>query len=128
MSKCFTQEWLDDVKRAAESMQGWPGFSCSVQFFVHGGPEGDIEYYWVFEEGKLTECMLGRLENPDVTLAPAYEVAVKVHKGELTPRDIALQGTGKATGDMAKVMAFIPLSESPEYKQFVANAAEITKF
>jgi hypothetical protein len=128
MSKCFTQEWLDDLKKTAESLPGWPGFSCSVQFVVTGGPEGVLEYYWIFEDGELNECQLGRLEDPDVTLAPDYEIALKVHKGELTPRDIALQGTGRATGDMAKVMAFIPLSDSPEYKNFVARSAEITEF
>ena len=30
-----------------------------MQYVVTGGPDGDIKYYWILEDGKLLESALG---------------------------------------------------------------------
>jgi hypothetical protein len=128
MAKCFTEEWLDDTKRASKVLLEWPGLCLTVQFVVTGAPEGDIEYYWVFKEGKMVDCKLGHLPDAEVTMTTSYEVAVRIQKGELDPSTVIMQGKVKTTGNMAKVMALLPLSNSAEYRQFIADLAQVTEF
>ncbi len=53
MPKYLSQEWLDEGKKLAESQPERPGASARMQYVVTGGPDGDIKYYWVLENGKL---------------------------------------------------------------------------
>ena len=61
MPKWLSQEWLDESKKLAESQPERPGASARMQYVVTGGPEGDIKYYWVLENGKLQESQLGEM-------------------------------------------------------------------
>jgi putative sterol carrier protein len=128
MAKCFTQEWLDDTKKMAEDQPERPGASARMQYIIAGAPEGDIEYYWVLENGKLIECKIGHLEDSEVTLTTAYPDALKIQKGDLDANAAFMQGKVKVTGNMAKVMALLPITNSPEYKQLVADIAKVTEF
>ena len=64
MSKWLSQEWLDETRKMAEGQPERPGASARMQYVVTGGPDGDIDYYWVLENGKITESQLGRLATP----------------------------------------------------------------
>src|SRR5205807_1367446 len=59
MAKWLTQEWLDQTRKMAESQPERPGASARMQYVVTGGPEGEIKYYWVLENGKLLDSQLG---------------------------------------------------------------------
>jgi len=128
MSKWLTQEWLDETRKMAEDQPERPGASARMQYVVTGAPEGDIEYYWVLENGKLIESKLGHLDDSEVTLTTAYSDAVKIQKGELDANSAFMQGKVKVTGNMAKVMSLLPITSSPEYKQMQAEVAEITEY
>jgi hypothetical protein len=39
-----------------------------------------------------------------------------------------MQGKVKVTGNMAKVMSLLPITNSPEYKQLQSDIAAITEF
>ena len=128
MSKWLTQEWLDETRKMAEGQPDRPGASARMQYVVTGGPEGDISYYWVLENGKIVESQLGTLEDAEVTLTTGYADAIKIQKGELDANAAFMQGKVKVTGNMAKVMSLLPITNAPEYKQLQNEIAAITEF
>ena len=128
MSKWLSQEWLDETRKMAEGQPERPGASARMQYVVTGSPDGDIEYYWILENGKITESKIGRLADAEVTLTTAHLDAMKIQKGELDANAAFMQGKVKVTGNMAKVMALLPITNAPEYKQLQADIAAITEF
>lgn len=127
-SKWLTQEWLDESRALAESQPERPGASARMQYVVTGGPDGDVRYYWVLENGKLLESALGDLDGAEVTLTQSYEDAQRIQKGELDANAAFMQGRVKVTGNMAKLMSLLPITNSPEYKQLAADILAITEF
>jgi putative sterol carrier protein len=99
-----------------------------MQYFVTGGPEGDVHYYWVLENGKLLESQLGDLPEAEVTLTQSYEDAMRIQKGELDANAAFMQGRVKVTGNMAKLMALLPITNSAEYKQLQTEIQAITEY
>jgi putative sterol carrier protein len=128
MSKWLSQEWLDETRKMAEGQPERAGASARMQYVVTGAPDGDIEYYWVLENGKISESQLGRLADAEVTLTTGYPDALKIQKGELDANAAFMQGKVKVTGNMAKVMSLLPITNSPEYKQLQTEIAAITEF
>ena len=128
MSKWLSQEWLDETKKMADSQPERPGASAKMQYVVTGGPAGDIKYYWVLENGKLKESNLGDLADAEVTMTQTYEDAMKIQKGELDANAAFMQGRIKVSGNMAKLMALMPLTNAPEYKDLQKQIQEITEF
>jgi putative sterol carrier protein len=128
MSKWLTQEWLDETKKMAEGQPERPGASARMQYIVTGGPDGDIHYYWVLENGQIKESTLGDLPDAEVTMTQTYEDAMKIQKGELDANAAFMQGRIKVSGNMAKLMSLMPLTNAPEYKQLQDEIQKITEF
>ncbi len=128
MSKYLTQEWLDEARKLAESQPERPGASAKMQYVVTGGPDGDIKYYWILENGKLLESQLGELADVDFTMTLTHDDSVKVQQGELDPNAAFMQGRIKVTGNMGKLMALMPLTNSPEYKALQEEVRGVTEF
>jgi predicted lipid carrier protein YhbT len=128
MPKWLTQEWLDETRKMAESQPERPGASARMQYVVSGGPDGDIKYYWVLENGKLLESQLGEMPDAEVTMTQTYEDAQKIQKGELDANAAFMQGRIKVQGNMAKLMALMPLTNAPEYKELQKQIQEITDY
>ena len=128
MPKFLSQEWHDETRRMAESQPERPGASARMQYVVTGGPEGDIRYYWVLENGKLLESALGDLEDPEITLTQSYDDAVAIQKGDLDASAAFMQGRVKVTGNMAKLMSLLPITGSPEYKELQGEIRTITDY
>jgi putative sterol carrier protein len=128
VSKFLSQEWLDESRELAADQPERPGASAKMQYVVTGGPDGDVSYYWVLENGKLLESKVGTLDEAEVTLTQSYDDAVKVQKGELDANAAFMQGRVKVTGNMAKLMALLPLTNAPEYKGLQEKVKAITEF
>jgi putative sterol carrier protein len=128
MSKWLSQEWLDETRKMAEGQPERAGASARMQYVVTGAPDGDIDYYWVLENGKITQSQLGKLPDAEVTLTTGYADALKIQKGELDANAAFMQGKVKVTGNMAKVMALLPITNAPEYKLLQTEIAAITEF
>jgi putative sterol carrier protein len=128
MAKWLTQEWLDETRKMAESQPERPGASARMQYVVTGAPDGDVKYYWVLENGKLLESNVGELADAEVTMNQTYEDAQKIQKGELDANAAFMQGRIKVQGNMAKLMALMPLTNAPEYKELQKQIQEITEF
>jgi putative sterol carrier protein len=127
-TKYLSQEWLDELREAAVSQPERPGASARIQYAVTGGPDGDVRYYWILEDGKLLESALGTVDDADITLTLTYDDSVKVQQGELDANAAFMQGRMKVTGNMGKLMALMPLTQSPEYKALQEKLGGITEF
>jgi putative sterol carrier protein len=128
MSQYLSQEWLDETRKLAESQPVRPGATARIQYVTTGGPEGDIKYYWVLEDGKILDSQLGEVDDADFTLTMTYDDAVKVQQGELDPNAAFMQGRMKVSGNMAKLMSLLPLTNSPEYRALQVEIRGITDF
>jgi putative sterol carrier protein len=53
---------------------------------------------------------------------------MRIQKGELDANAAFMQGRVKVTGNMAKLMAMLPITNSAEYKQLQVETLEITEF
>jgi len=115
-------------QEARRGTAGTPGSFRETQYVITGGPDGDIRYYWLLENGKLLDSQLGELPDAEVTLTESYEDAMRIQKGELDANAAFMQGRVKVTGNMAKLMAMLPITNSAEYKQLQVETLEITEF
>lgn len=128
MAKYLSQEWLDESRKLAEDQPVRPGATAKMQYAVTGCPEGEVKYYWVLEDGKLLESQLGEAADADFTLTMTYDDAKQVQQGELDPNAAFMQGRMKVAGNVAKLMALLPLTNSPEYKQLQEQVREMSDF
>jgi putative sterol carrier protein len=128
MSKYLTQEWMDESRKMAEDQPERPGATARMQYVVTGAPDGDVHYYWVLADGKLLESALGDLPDGDFTMSLSYEDALKIQQQELDANAAFMQGRIKVTGNMAKLMALLPITNSPEYKQLMVEIDKITEY
>ena len=128
MAKYLTQEWLDLGRELSADQPEHPGASAKMQYVVTGGPDGDIQYYWVLEDGKLREASLGAIDDADFTMTSTYDDSVAIAKGELDANAAFMQGKMKVTGNIGKLMQLMPLTMSPEYQALQVKARELTEF
>ena len=128
MAKFLSQEWMERAKALAADLPETPGATVRLQQVVTGGPDGEVKYYRVIENGKTLEQTLGEDPDADVTLTNSYEDAVKVMKGELDANAAFMQGRVKVTGNMAKLMSLLPLTNAPEYKALQEEIGKITEY
>lgn len=128
MAKWLTQEWLDESTRLAEGQPVREGASARLQYVITGGPSGDINYYWVVVDGLLRENRLGVLPDAEVTLTETIDDAMSMQKGELDANAAFMQGKIKVDGDVAKLLALLPITMSPEFREFNAAVLAMTEF
>ena len=105
-----------------------PNASARIQYHVTGAPEGDIDYYWIYENGRIAEAKCGELSDPDFTVTLSYEDSSKIQQGELEPNAAFMQGRMKVTGQLAKMMALMPITSSSEYKALQEKLRTITTY
>jgi putative sterol carrier protein len=128
MSKYLSQEWLDTQQELAQEFPERPGATARMQYHVTSGPEGDVKYYWVVENGKLQEAKLGDDVDAEFTLTLSWDDSVRIQKGELDPNAAFMQGRMKVTGNMGKLMSLLPLTQSPEYKAIQEKIRAVTEY
>ena len=129
MSKFLSQEWLDETRKMADGQPERMGASARLQYVLNQAPEGgEVKYYWVVVDGKLVESGLGELDDAEITLTLSHADATLIQKGELDSNAAFMQGRVKVTGNTPKLMALLPITQSPEYKQLQREINEITEY
>jgi putative sterol carrier protein len=128
MVKYLSPEWMELNKELAADFPETPGATARLQYVVTGGPDGEVRYHHVIENGHTLELALGDDPDAEVTLTASYDDKLKVDKGELDPNAAFMQGRVKIGGNIAKVMALLPLTNKPEYKEIQDKMREQTEF
>jgi len=128
MAKWLSTDWMEEYAKMAESQPSRPGATATIQYEIVGGPDGDVFYYWIVEDGKLLECKLGELDEPEVVLTQDWDDAKSIQKGELDATAAFMQGKIKVTGNMGKLMALLPITTSEEYRELQTAVAAKTEF
>jgi putative sterol carrier protein len=128
MAKYLSQEWHDAAKELAQTFPEKPGATARMAVRVTGGPEGDIAYYQVIENGRVLDQQLGELPDADFTMLSSWDDSVKIQKGELDANAAFMQGKMKVTGNVGKLMSLMPLTMSAEYKAIQSQIREITDY
>jgi len=128
MSMWLSEEWFDQVRALTTDQPDRPGLTGRLQFEVTGGPDGEVRYYQVLEDGRRSDGASGTIDDPDVTLSSGWADAVAMERGELDPNVAFMQGKLKVTGSMALMMAYLPGTRTPEYQTLRQQIAGITEF
>ena len=128
MARFLSEEWLQSSRQLAAGQPERPGASVRIQYVVTGGPDGDLRYWWVLEDGRLADGALGELADPDVTMTEVYADAVLIQRGELDPGAAFMQGRVKVAGNMAKVMSLLPITASAQYRDLMARIDAVTEY
>ena len=128
MAKFLSQEWLDLQKDLGQEFPERPGATARMQYKVTGAPDGDVTFHTVIENGKILENAIGDDPAAEFTMTVGYDDFAKTSKGELDANAAFMQGRLKVTGNMGKLMALMPLTQSPEYKAIAENVNEQTEY
>jgi len=124
----LSQAWLDRAVALAANVPGEPGVAIRIQQVLTGGPDGDVRYWTVVDDGRTVEQRLGQIDNADITLTTTYADSLAVQRGELDVSVAFMQGRLKVAGDMAKVLQLLPLSGRPEWQHAQSALAAETDF
>jgi putative sterol carrier protein len=87
-----------------------------------------VHYYWVLEDGLLSQSGAGDVDDADVTLTTARVDAMAMAKGDLDPNVAFMQGRMKVSGAMGIMMRLLPVTNTPEYQELRRRIADITEF
>jgi putative sterol carrier protein len=128
VSKWLSAEWFDQARALAADQPTLPGLSARIQYEVTGGPDGDVSYYCILEDGGLQPSAGGSVESPDVTITASWADSVAMQQGDLDPNVAFMQGSMKVSGSMGVMMALLPATTTPEYQDLRRRIAEITEF
>src|SRR3954471_16380875 len=128
MAKFLSQEWLDLQRDRAQEFPERPGATARMQYKVTGGPDGDVSFFTAIENGKILENSLGEDPQAEFTMTVGYDDFTKTSKGELDANAAFMQGRLKVVGNMGKLMALMPLTQSPEYKAIAEKVNAETEY
>ncbi len=128
MVRYLSAEWMTLLKEMAAEFPETPGATARLQHVITGGPDGEVRYHHVIENGQTVEHALGDDPESEVTLTSSYDDKMKIDKGDLDASAAFMQGRVKVTGNIAKVMALLPLTNKAEYKAILAKVREQTDF
>jgi putative sterol carrier protein len=123
----LSQEWLDLQRQATAGLPERPGVSARLQHVVTGAPGGEARYYTVIEDGRITEAALGDDADADLVLTQTYADGVLIGTGELDVNAAFMQGRLKVVGDIGRLLALQPLTQSADYRAAVAEVAASTE-
>jgi putative sterol carrier protein len=128
VTKWLSAEWFDETRAMAADQPAHPGLSAAIQYEITGGPDGDVSYYWVLEDGRLTDSARGSVVDPDVTLTMAWDVATAMQQGEIDPNVAFMQGRMKVGGSMSVMMSLLPVTNTSAYQDLRRRIAAVTEF
>jgi hypothetical protein len=103
MLRFLSPEWIAALDEAAQGMSTDASFV--FQQVVTGCPQGDdpVRYHLRFGDGRLS-VHPGQADEPDVTVAAPYAVAVALARGEVNAQQALTGGQLRLSGNV-KVLA-----------------------
>lgn len=128
MTKWLSEEWFGETRALGAGLLGQAGLSARIQFEITGGPDGEVSYHRVFEDGLMVSSARGAVDAPDVTLTMVWDDAVAMQRGDLDPNVAFMQGRMKVVGSMGVMMTLLPVTNTPEYQDLRRRIASVTEF
>lgn len=128
MPQYLSPEWLEEFVKLAADQPIRPGMTGKIQCKITDGPAGDIDYYWIVNEGKIVNAQRGMIGDSDFAITSSYDDQAKIQRGELDATAAFMQGTLKVCGNIAKMMSVLPITETPEWKALQEKVAAITEY
>ena len=130
MAMYLSKEWMDAARQMAHDLPEVKGASLKIGYQINGGPNGDVRFHVVFEDGVLVEQALGDRPDLAVVLVIAYADAVLMQTGELDQNVAFMQGKIKVGpgADMTALMALLPLTNSAAFRAMQKMIHEMTEF
>lgn len=126
MATFLSDEWLAAGAREGGALPATPDVSIRLQQVVTGGPDGEVRYVTVIEDGRTVEQRAGVDPDADVTITTTWADAVAIHTGELDINAGFMQGRVKVGGDMAKLLDLLPLASGADWRAAQARIAAQT--
>jgi putative sterol carrier protein len=128
MTKWLSAAWFDETRAMAADQPERPGLSARIQYEITGGPDGDVSYGWVLQDGRLVSSGLGELDEPEVTVTLGWDDAKEIQAGTLDPNVAFMQGRMKVAGSMGIMMALLPVTNSTDAQDLRRRIAAITDY
>jgi hypothetical protein len=113
----LTQEWLDLQRSATASLPERPGASARIEYKVVGGPDGEVVFHTVLEDGRIVENQLGADADHDFAVLLAHADYVEVLRGALDQNVGFMQGRVKVTGNIGRMLSVLPVTTSAEWRR-----------
>jgi len=123
----LSPEWLDELARLGSEHAPLPGITATVQVVVGGGPEKDVKFVVVLDDGKIDAAERRVDAAAELTLTFDYANAVAVQEGELDPSVAFMQGRMKTAGDTGLLLQLLPLTRTPAFRTFREKLAAVTE-
>ena len=113
----LTQEWLDAQREATQRLPERPGASARMEYRISGGPDGEVVFHTVLEDGRIAESTLGPADpEPDFTVLVPYADYVAIVRGELDQNVGFMQGRVKVAGNIGRMLSVLPVTTSSEWR------------
>lgn len=128
MPALLTQEWLDLQRSSTAELPERPGASAVVEHRVTGGPDGDVVFHTVLEDGRITSNALGAADDPDFTMALSHDEFAAVVRGELDLHVGFMQGRIEVSGDIGRMLSVLPMTTSEGWRAAAATVRARTDF
>ena len=107
MPRYLTREWLDAAQRAVEDdttlADATKDVRLTVQQMVTGGPDGDVAYHVVVDNGAV-RVLGGEASDATVTFIQAWDTATAIGRGDLSAQGAFMTGRIRVRGDLPKLV------------------------
>jgi predicted lipid carrier protein YhbT len=125
----LSEDWVALHAKVGAALPERPGASGRLQHVVTGAPDGEVAWSLVLVDGRVTDTIVGRDDAAaDCSFLITHPDAVRIARGELDLHAGFMQGRVKMSGDMGRLMAVLPCTQSDEFKAALAEVASATEF
>lgn len=128
MPQFLSQEWLDLQTKYAQELPERPGVSARLQYKITGAPDGEVTFHTVIDNGRISENAIGEDAATDFAMTLPHKEFVRVAKGEVDASALFMQGKLKVVGSTRTLMALLPMTQSPEYRELTAKLSAETEY
>lgn len=112
----LSDEWFAAASKAFAGLPERAGATATIQRVVTGTPDGDVAFHLTLEDGRITDVERGTDEAAQATLTLSYKDAMAVEHGKDSLNVAYMQGRLKVAGSTGAVLAYLPVTVTPQYR------------
>ena len=129
MVRHLSEDWVALHAKVGGALPERPGASARLQHVVTGAPDGEVVWSLELVVGRVSDAAVGRNDDAaDCTFLITHPDSVLIARGELDLHAGFMQGRVKMSGDMGRLMAVLPCTQSDEFRAALAEVASTTEF